>query len=80
MAILLQPWSLLLFGVVTFFVFLTIGAKEEYKGVTPLTRWIIVGICVVIATFGVYSGIKIQLDRNRNPFQSGTEVAPVTTR
>jgi hypothetical protein len=77
MGILLQPWSLLLFGVVMFFVFLTIGAKEDYKAVTPLTRWIIVGICVVIVTFGVF---KVLQDRNWHPFQSATEVAPSTVR
>jgi ABC-type enterochelin transport system permease subunit len=80
MGILLQPWSLLLFAVVMFFVFLTIGAKEDYKAevlMTPLIRWMIVGICVVIATFGVF---KVQQDRNWHPFQSGTEVAPTTVR
>jgi hypothetical protein len=77
MGILLQPWSLLLFGVVMFFVFLPIGAREDYKAVTPLTRWIIVGICVVIVTFGVY---KVLQDRNWHPIQSATEVAPSTVR
>ena len=77
MGILLQPWSLLLFGVVMFFVFLAIGAKENYKAVTPLTRWIIVGICVVIVTFGVF---KVLQDHNWHPFQSATEVAPSTVR
>lgn len=77
MGILLQPWFLLSFGVVMFFVFLAIGANEDYKAVTPLTRWIIVGICVVIATFGVIKGLQ---DRNWHPFQSATEVAPSTLR
>lgn len=75
MDILLQPWFLLLFGVVMFFVFLAIGTKGDYKAVTPLTRWIIVGICVVIATFLV---IKVLQDRDWHPFQSATEVAPST--
>jgi hypothetical protein len=80
MGFLLQPWFLILFAVVGFFVFLTIGAKEDYKAevpMMPLTRWMIVGICVVIATFGV---VKTLQDRNWKPFQSGTEVAPVTVR
>jgi hypothetical protein len=55
-------------------------AEEDFKAEVPITqlrRWIFVGICVVIAAFGVF---KIQQDRNWNPFQSGTEVAPFTVR
>jgi hypothetical protein len=80
MNFLLQPWFLILFAVVSFFVFLTIGAKEDSEAkvaMMPLTRWIIVGICVVIATFGVF---KVLQGRNWNTSQSGTEVAPVTVR
>jgi hypothetical protein len=42
-----------------FFVFLALGAKERFKAVTPLTRCIIVGICVAIATFGAFGVFKI---------------------
>lgn len=80
MGILLQPWSVLLFAVAMFFVFRTIGMREASQAevpVRPLTRWIIVGISVVIVTLGVY---KVQQDRHRHPFQSGTEVAPLTVR
>jgi hypothetical protein len=58
MGILLQPWSLLLFKIGMFFVFLMIGAKEDYKAVTPLTQGIIAGILLVIATFGVFGVFK----------------------
>ncbi len=58
MGFLLQPWFLILFAVAGFLVFLTMSAKEDYKAeVSPLTRWIIVGICVVIATFGVFKAL-----------------------
>lgn len=40
-----------------------------------LTRWVIVGICVVIVTLGVF---KVLQDRNFNTSRSVTEVAPVT--
>jgi hypothetical protein len=53
MGILLQPWSLLLFGVIMFFAFLAMGARGDSRSVTPLTRWIIVGKCVAIEIFGV---------------------------
>ena len=55
-------------------------AEEDYKTevpMTPLKRWMIVGVCVVIAAFGVF---KIQQDRNWNPFQSGGGAAPVSVR
>jgi hypothetical protein len=41
-----------------FFVFLMIGAKEDYKAGTRLTEGIIVGILLVIATFGVFGVFK----------------------
>jgi hypothetical protein len=59
MGILVQPWTMLLFAVVMFFVFLALGAKERFKAVTPMTRWIIVRLCVAIATFGAFSVFKI---------------------
>jgi hypothetical protein len=55
-------------------------AEEDYKAevqMTPVKRWTIVGICVVIAVFGAF---KIQQDHNWNPFRSGGEAAPVTAR
>ncbi|MGA2536441.1 MAG: hypothetical protein ABSF53_10515 [Terracidiphilus sp.] len=58
MSILLQPWSLLLFAVVMFFVFFAMGAKEDYKPVTPLTRWIMAGLFVAIVAFGVIRVFK----------------------
>ncbi len=58
MGFLLQPWFLILFAIVGFFVFLTIGAKEDQKSeVPPLTRWMIVGICVAIVAFGVFRAL-----------------------
>jgi hypothetical protein len=58
MNILLQPWSLAIFGVVMFFVFLAIGAKEDLKPVTPWTRWIMAGLFVAIVAFGVIRVFK----------------------
>jgi uncharacterized membrane protein YdcZ (DUF606 family) len=55
-------------------------AEADYKTevhITPKKRWIIVGVCVVIAAFGVF---RIQQDRKWNPFQSGGETAPTTVR
>lgn len=76
MGFLLQPWFLILFAVAWFFVFHTIGAKEDYKvPMMPLTRWVMVGIGVVIVTFLLF---KVLQGRNLNPLQS--EVAPVTAR
>ena len=80
MGFFIQPWFLILFSVAGFLGFLTIGAKEDHKAevlMMPLTRWVVVGICVLIATFGV---VKILQDRNWSAFQSGTEVAPATVR
>jgi hypothetical protein len=74
----LQPWSLVLFAVASFLGFLAIGAKTSYKTEVPMmTRWIVAGICVVIVTIGVF---KVLQDRNRNSFQSGTEVPSVNGR
>lgn len=78
MGFLLQPWLLIIFAVVGFFVFYIIGAKQDHM--VPmmqmqLTRWVIVGISVVIVTLGVF---KVLQDRNFNTSRSVTEVAPVT--
>ena len=54
--------------------------EEDYKTevhITPKKRWIIVGVCMLIAAFGVF---RIQQDRNWNPFQSGGGPAPVSVR
>jgi hypothetical protein len=59
MGILVQPSTMLLFAVVMFFVFLALGVKERFKAVTPMTRWLIVGIRVAITTFGPSSVSKI---------------------
>ncbi|HVU47282.1 MAG TPA: hypothetical protein VHD85_14215 [Terracidiphilus sp.] len=80
MGTLLQPWFLVLFGVTGFFVFLTLGANEDRNNKVPmrsLERWMIIGICVVIVTLGIF---KIQQDRKWNPFHSVTKVVPVTVR
>ena len=80
MGFLLEPWFLILFAIAGFFVFRTLGAKEKYKAevaLMPLTRWVMVGICVVIATFAV---LKVLQDHNLKPSQSGTEAAPATVR
>jgi hypothetical protein len=80
MGFFLHPWFSILFAVAGFFVFLTIAAKEDHKAKLPmltLTSWTILGICVAIATFGVF---KVLQDRGRSSSQSGTEVAPVTMR
>lgn len=48
--------------------------EEDYKTevqITPMKRWIIVGVCVAIAVFGMF---KIQQDQNWNPFQPGGSV------
>ena len=59
MSALLQPGFVFLFAVVGFFVFLKIGAKEDYKTeVSPLTRRIMLGIIVAIATFGVFTALQ----------------------
>jgi membrane-bound acyltransferase YfiQ involved in biofilm formation len=78
MSALLQPGFLFLFAVVGFVVFLAIGAKEDYKNqVLPLTRRIMLGIIVAIATFGVFTVLQ---HRNGTSFQSGTEATRVTAR
>ena len=54
MDFLIQPWFLILFAVVAFFVFRAIGARENDKAeVTVMTRWIIAGISVVIVACSV---------------------------
>ncbi len=78
MSALLQPGFVFLFAVVGFLVFLTIGTKEDYKTeVSPLTRRIMLGIIVAIATCGVFTALQ---HRNRTSFQSGTETTRVTVR
>jgi hypothetical protein len=65
---LLQSWFLILFAVAGFFVFYTLGINENYKGevaMIPLTRWVILGIGVVIVIFLV---LKVLQDHNINPF------------
>ena len=78
MSVLLQPGFLLLFAVAGFFAFLAMSAKEDHKTEVPrTTRWIIVGICVVIATFGVFTALQ---RGNGNSSQHGTEATRVTAR
>jgi hypothetical protein len=55
-------------------------AEEDYRTevpITPLKRWIFVGICLLVASIGAF---KIQQDRNWNPFESGAKVASVSVR
>jgi heme/copper-type cytochrome/quinol oxidase subunit 4 len=78
MSVLLQPGFLFLFAVVGFFAFLAMSAKEDHKIEVPMmTRWIIVGICVVIATFGVFTALQ---RGNGTSSKSGTEATRVTAR
>ena len=78
MSVLLQPGFLFLFAVVGFFAFRAMSAKEDHKSEVPMmTRWIIVGICVVIATFGVFRALQRD---NRTSSQSGTEATRITAR
>ena len=54
--------------------------EEDYKTevpISPLKRWIIVGICILLAVFGL---IKIQQDRNWNPFQLEGQAAPAVNQ
>jgi len=59
-----------------FFVFLALGAKERFKAVTPLTRWIIVGICCYncdLRAFGVFKFID---SADGTPFSLEPELRP----
>jgi hypothetical protein len=50
--------------------------KTEVQ-ISHLKRWSIVGICTLLAVFGVF---KIQQDRNWNPFQLEGQAAPAVNQ
>jgi hypothetical protein len=80
MGFLVQPWFLILFAAVSFFVFGTVGARYKHKGEVAnlrFTRWAMVILCVAIATLGVLKGLQ---DRKLNPLPPQTEIAPVAVR
>ena len=78
MGFLFEPWFLVVFAIAVFFVFLALGARGNYRasaGMMRVTRWLIVGISLVIVTFGV---LKVLQDHHSSTFQPRTAVAPVT--
>ena len=69
MDFIIQPWFLILFAVAGFLAFGAIGAQEKYKAevaAAPLTRWIILGISVVIVAVCVLKVLQIH---RWSPFQ-----------
>jgi hypothetical protein len=51
--------------------------RKQKIPMTPLKRWILVGVCVLISVFGA---VRLQRDHAWNPFPSGREVSPTSTR
>ncbi len=51
--------------------------RKEEVPMTPLRRWILVGVCALIS---VYGAIELQRVHGWNPFSSGRETPPASTR
>jgi hypothetical protein len=51
--------------------------RKQEVPMTPLRRWILVGICVLISAYGA---IQLQRDHAWNPFPAGRGATPSLTR
>jgi hypothetical protein len=51
---------------------ITEADRETEFSMTPLRRWFLVGICILIAVFGLF---LIQRDHGWNPFRAGMAIS-----
>ncbi len=51
--------------------------RKQEVPMTPLRRWILVGICVLISAYGA---VQLQRDHAWNPFPGGRAAPPTLTR
>jgi len=51
--------------------------RKQEVPMTPLKRWILVGVCILI---GAYGAIQLKRDHAWNPFPSGRGTPPASAR
>jgi hypothetical protein len=51
--------------------------RKQEVPMTPLRRWILVGICISVSAYGA---VQLQRDHAWNPFPSGGGARPTLTR